>query len=239
MNVKVSCFLILRAIAFLWLLGEAGLGERRVCLLTLKPEKGHILTSVSLLLLAYYPQLDQKSTEWVSPHCFLEGNACWRLTMAWTMARDPQFILLLSRVLYKFPLKSVSSSIWIIPWCWTHFVLVKMPSCIRADFILTFLLEAFSMSSTVKCIKAKDTQYKFIPKSSVPPPTWSRDENQMRPQCYLCARLSRLPAVLSPPAVSSCLRSLGPAPPILISTRWLTLCLSLICFSAILLLCPD
>lgn len=132
------------------------MGEKGgVCLLTLKSKTGHKLTSISLPLLAQYPQLGQKSMEWVSLHCFWEGNACWTLTTAWTMARDPQFIILLSGVLYKFPLKTVSSSILIIPWCCMYLVLVKMPSYIWAHFTLTFLLEAFSMLNTVKCIKSK------------------------------------------------------------------------------------
>lgn len=88
--------------------------------------------------------------EWVSLHCFWEGNACWTLTTAWTMARDPQFIILLSGVLYRFPLKTVSSSILVIPWCCAYFVLVKMPSCIWAHFILTSSLGAVSVLSTVK-----------------------------------------------------------------------------------------
>lgn len=119
--------------------------------------------------------------EWVSPHCFGKGNACWTLTTAWTMARSPRFIIPLSGVLYQFPLKTVSSSILIIPWCCAYVVLVKMPSYIWADFILQCSLEAFSMVSTVKCIMSKDTQYDFIPQSSVSPLIWSHVDHIQPP----------------------------------------------------------
>lgn len=121
--------------------------------------------------------------EWVSLHCCWEGNACWTLTTAWTMARGPQFIILLSGVLYTFPLKTVSSSILIIPWCCTYFVLVKMPSSIWADSLKS-LLEAFSVLSTVKCIMSKDIQHYFILKGSVSPLIWSHEVDQIRPPCH-------------------------------------------------------
>ena len=134
---KVECSAFLDEELLLFLLGETA-GEGRVCLLMLTSKKGRVLTSISCPLLLNIPSWIRNPQNEFPFIVFKKENACWTLTTPLTIARDPRFIILLSRVLYKSPLKTVSSSILIIPWCCAHLVLVKMPSHIWAHFSLNF-----------------------------------------------------------------------------------------------------
>lgn len=175
--------------------------------------------------------------EWVSLHCFWEGNACWTLTTAWTMARDPQFIILLSGVLYRFALKTVSSSMLVIPWCCAYFVLVKMPSCIWAHFILTFSLGAVSTLSTVKTNHTVPfPRIQSLPSSGLLKQTRCC-RHFTRSYLPLSSPFHRFPVILSTLFMVSYLHSLKRY--FLISKLWPMLHLVLIYLSATFSVCPD